>query len=243
MSTYPTSPRSDFIEWCAAQAPEWNEDPDAIGLTKTQASEFVATADKAQTALVELEQARQAALVAADKARAVVALLRRQAGEAVRSIRSYAELSPDAPKIYATARIAPPAGPTPMPPPGRPTRMNATLEAATGALTLTWKSRHPSGVGGTTYLVRRRLPGETAFTLLGTVGKKTFVDDALPAGVAGVEYTVQGQRGSRVGALSAILSVSLGKPDGKVVKHPRQRGTAEGAALMAGGRMTAPVLV
>lgn len=213
MSTYPTSPRSDFIEWCAAQAPEWNEDPDAIGLTKTQAGEFVATTDKAQTALVELEQARQAALVAADKARAVVALLRRQAGEAVRSIRSYAERTIDPPKIYAAARIAPPAGPTPLPPPGRPTRLNATLEAATGALTLTWKATHPAGVGGTTYVIRRRLPGEAAFTLLGTAGKKRFIDETLPAGIENVQYSVQSQRGEKTSKPSATLLVNIGKSE------------------------------
>ncbi|HPF41818.1 MAG TPA: hypothetical protein P5081_17920 [Phycisphaerae bacterium] len=137
--------------------------------------------------------------------------LRTEAGDAVRSIRAFAELQPAPAKVYAMSRVAPPADPTPLPPPGRPTRLNATIDPPTGAMTLTWKAKHPAGVGGTTYVIRRKLPGESVFTLLGVVGKKRFIDETLPAGIESVQYSVQSQRGEKTSAPSATLLVNIGK--------------------------------
>ncbi|MCB9855533.1 MAG: hypothetical protein H6818_07570 [Phycisphaerales bacterium] len=220
MSAYPTSPRSDFLEWCESHQSGFVDAYGEIGLTKEQALAFAATTEKAHTLLIDQAEALQRYEVATREVEAIMRLLRTQAGDACRSIRAFAELQAAPAKVYATARVAPPATPSPMSPPGRPTRLSATLTAATGALTLTWKAAHPAGVGGTTYVIRRKLPGESAFTLLGTAGKKQFVDETLPAGIENVQYSVQSQRGQKTSALSATLLVNIGKsaagPDARV---------------------------
>jgi|GEM_PF-2745679 len=88
------------------------------------------------------------------------------------------------------------------------------------------------GTAGTSYLVRRRLPGERAFTLLGVTGQKRFVDETIPAGMRQVEYTVQGQRGKRTGALSQIFFVSIGQGDAAGEK-------VEGASANTNGQLGA----
>lgn len=232
MSTYPVTPRSDFIEWCNAQAPVFVTEEAAIGLNKDQTQEFAEAADKARTLVVEQERAQQAALVATRKAAAGLRRLREAAGSTVRSIRAYAETTamPDA--VYSAARISPPAAPTPTPPPEPPTRLSATLDATSGALTLRWKARQGPGIRGTTYLIRRRLPGETGFTFVGSAGKKSFVDESLPRGTPGVEYTVQAQRGQRIGMPSAVLVVNIGVETSKFqkVKTSKWEGVLVGAA-------------
>lgn len=211
MSAYPTTPRTDFLEWCESHQAAFVASYDEIGLTEDQSLAFAETTEKAHTLLIDQAEALQRYEVATREVEQIMRLLRGQAGDAVRSIRSFAELQPAPAKVYATARVAPPATPTPMSPPGRPTQLNATLTAATGALTLTWKATHPAGVGGTTYVIRRKLPGEAAFTLLGTAGKKRFIDETLPAGIENVQYSVQSQRGEKTSAPSATLLVNIGK--------------------------------
>ncbi|HPF41688.1 MAG TPA: hypothetical protein PK093_23875 [Phycisphaerae bacterium] len=213
MSTYPTYPRSAFVEWCASHAGVFQAQEGEIGLSKAQAVAFGSTTEKAEALLIEQAQAWERYLVASRRARDGVARLRREAGDCVRSIRAFAETTGDAHKIYASARIAPPKSPSPAAPPERPRRLAATLNATSGALTLTWTARDPNRRGGVTYLVRRRLPGEPTFTLLGATGGKTFVDDAPPAGLSSVEYSVQAQRGARSSAVSEILVVHFGKAE------------------------------
>jgi hypothetical protein len=188
----------------------FNADPEAIGLSPGQAADFASLAVDAAAALLAQDKAQQAALVATQKVRQAFAALQAGAGDAVRSIRAYAELTTSPNSVYATAQIAPPADATPTPPPAQPRRLRVTLEAATGALELSWKARSPRRTGGTAYIIRRRLPGETAFGFLGVTGVKTFVDETVPAGVEQVQYTVQGQRGAKAGAVSEVLTVAMG---------------------------------
>ncbi len=211
MSTYPVSPRSDFLEWCQSHAPVFEKNADAIGMTLEQAMKFGSLTGEAAKAILEQEAAQQAARVATRRARDAVAALQAGAGDAVRTIRATAELNSYPNKVYNTAQIAPPADPSPTPPPDKPRRLDVTLVAATGALTLTWKASNPRGTSGTAYVIRRRLPGETAFSYLGVTGEKRFVDETVPTGVERVEYTVQGQRGRRAGPMSEILLVMVGQ--------------------------------
>lgn len=213
MSTYPVSPRADFVEWCQAHAPVFAADPDAIGMTAGQAAKFKSVTDAAAKAILAQQEAQQAAAVATQRVRAALADLQAGAGDAVRSIRACAELNSNPNKIYSTAQIPPPADPSPTPAPDQPRRLAVTLVAATGALTLTWKAANPRGTSGTAYVIRRRLPGETAFRFLGVTGEKRFTDETVPAGTERVEYTIQGQRGKRTGPLSEILVVVIGKAE------------------------------
>ncbi len=215
MATYPTTPRHDFLQWCQTHAPVFAAHAAALGLTPAQLQAFQAAVAEADDRLLDHARAVQAARLARQQALAAFATLRGAAGGVVRTIRARAETSADPLALYALAQIPPPGRPTPLPPPAQPQRLTTVLEAATGALTLRWKAAQPSGAAGTTYLIRRRLPGETGFSFVGASGKKRFVDRTVPAGAARVQYTVQGQRADLAGPVSPIFTVHFGRtPDG-----------------------------
>jgi hypothetical protein len=130
-----------------------------------------------------------------------------------------------------------------VPPPAQPGGLAATLDAATGHISLRWKASNPANARGTTYIIRRKLPGETQFAFIGVAGKKRFVDETLMLGAGvrdpvtqlasraggilapgnlapgmlapAVQYTVQGQRANLSGPVSPIFTVNFGKLPGK----------------------------
>jgi hypothetical protein len=232
MSTYPTGPRAPFLEWCDVQTPVFVASAASIGLTASQAAGFAAATAEAHAAILAQGIAQEVARAATQRARAAVRDLRQRAGDAVRSVRAYAETTPAPLAVYNTAQIPPPAAHTPAPPPAQPKRLSAELDASRGALTIRWKARHPSGATGTTYLVRRRLPGEAAFTFVGVTGKKRFIDDTLPAGVAQAQYTVQAQRADRGGRVSEILQVRMGSAVSTATRPARGDGVNEAVAFV-----------
>ena len=238
MSTYPTTPRVEFVDWCDVHTQVFTKNAATLGLSAAQVAGFDEATAKARSALLEQEQARQALMVATQRARDYVQTLREQAGSTVRTIRAHAETTDDPSALYALAQIAPPAAQSPAPPPTQPKQLNATLIATTGALTLRWKARQPAGTTGTTYLIRRKLPGEAAFSFVGVAGKKTFVDDTLPSALTHVQYTVQAQRGARSGPVSAILEVNFGRCDNGYVKSELRRANGQRVALTPGGPVT-----
>ena len=211
MSTYPTSPRADFLQWCQSHQQVFVDNAAAIGLSTEQAAAFATETTAAVSADLAQASAKDAAKVATQTVNDAVGSLRTSAGNVVRSIRAYAELQSDPNTVYNTAQIPPPAAPTPAPPPAQPTDLVVTLEPASGDLTLRWKAANPAGTSGTAYIVRRRLPGESDFAFLGVTGTKKFIDTTLVAGPDSVQYTVQGQRGDTTGPVSQIFVVTFGQ--------------------------------
>lgn len=218
MGTFPTSPRAAFLEWCGGHTDLWVARAAQIGLTPAQAAAFAAAADALQEAVRAQSEAQQAALAKTAAAEVALRTLRQQAGEAVRTIRAFAEAQtgagpgqPTPQEIYNAAQIAAPAPLSPAPPPAEPRRLTIALDATTGFVTLRWKASNPPGASGTSYIVRRRLPGDAGFVFLGVSGVKRFVDDTLPAGTPSVQYCVQGQRAAARGPLSMILQVNFGR--------------------------------
>lgn len=211
MSTFPASPRSAFVEWCQAHETVFVGHAGEIGLSPEQAAAFGDATEAAAAAMIAQEAAKQAALVATREWVSALRTLRSSAGDAVRTIRAFSENSGTPLAIYNTAQISPPAQPSPAPPPAQPTGLSVALDPPTGTLTLRWKASNPAGTSGTSYLIKRRLPGGSAFGFLGVSGKKVFVDDTLPAGPEGVQYTVQGQRADVRGPVSEILTVKFGR--------------------------------
>jgi len=140
--------------------------------------------------------------------------LRGDAGDVVRSIRAFAEQQANPNAVYNLAQIPPASEPTTAPPPAQPTDLTVTLEAASGDLMLSWKASNPTGTSGTSYIIRRKLPGENAFSFIGVSGKKKFVDTTLIAGPDSVQYTVQGQRADSTGPLSQVFIVTFGQLPG-----------------------------
>ncbi len=214
MGAYPTSPRAAFLEWCQAHTSVFSANAAQIGLTPAQATAFSAATTAAAAALLAQEQARQAALVATQAAADAFGTLRSSAGDAVRLIRAFAESQTKPSVVYNLAQIPPPASPSPAPPPAQPTDLTVTLDASGGNLTLRWKAANPTGTSGTSYIIRRKLPEESAFSFIGLSGRKEFVDNTLIAGPDSVQYTVQGQRADSSGPLSAIFTVNFGQAPG-----------------------------
>jgi hypothetical protein len=214
MSTYPDSPRAAFIMWCQAHTDVFANNAAAIGLTPVQAVAFADATTAAADLTLAQEQARQAAKVATQATVDAVDALRNNAGDTVRLIRAFAETQADPAAVYQLAQIPPPASPSPAPPPAQPSDLTVTLSPSSGDLTLGWKAANPVGTSGTTYIIRRKLPGESVFTFLGVSGKKTFVDNTLVAGPDSVQYTVQGQRADSSGPLSPIFIVNFGQAPG-----------------------------
>jgi hypothetical protein len=211
MATYPVRPRSALLEWSRVHDPIFHRHWNQIGLGKTQVVIFRAAMASAAAATLAQERLQQAALVATGQVEQSFAALAVAAGDAIRSIRAFAGTSGDPAGVYSLARIPPLAAPSPIPPPGRPGGLTVRLNAASGSLTLRWKATNPANARRTTYIIRRKLPGETEFAFIGVAGKKCFVDETLPAGRESVQYTVQGQRANLSGPVSPIFNVNFGK--------------------------------
>lgn len=120
MGIYPTSPRSEFLEWCQGHAPVFTDNAAAIGLTVKQAAAFAAATTGAADTTIKQEQAQQASRVATQEVNEAFSDLRSEASEMVRTIRTFAENSDNPSAVYNTAQIPPRAKPTPVPPPAEP---------------------------------------------------------------------------------------------------------------------------
>ncbi len=213
----PQSPRSLFLAFCQSHSLTWAQVAEQIGLTEPAAAAYAEQVNAAVGAVQAAESARNAAKAATAFASAQVALLRAATSSTVTQIRVFAEDSADPAAIYQLAEIPAPAKPSPVPAPGQPTNMGVSIDPTTGDLTLTWKCVNPPGANGTSYIVRRKLPGEAAFTFLGTTGPRRYTDTTLFAGPDSVQYTVQAQRSGLSGPVSAILTVNFGRLPGGAV--------------------------
>ncbi len=210
-TTYPTAPRSAFLEWCQVHAPVFTSAVAEIGLTAEEALAFAEATTLGETRLLGQVAAKEVSKVATQQVVSAFDELSGTAGNVVRTIRAYAESSENPDAVYAIAQIPPPGEPSPQPPPAQPTELTVLLDPTEGTVTLRWKAKNPVGTSGTAYLVRRRLPGESDFAFIGVSGKKNFVDATLVAGPDSVQYTVQGQRADLSGPVSPIFTVNFGK--------------------------------
>lgn len=211
-NSYPTSPRADFLLWCQAHTGIFTSNALSIGLTAEQATAFAtATANAASFQLLQ-EEAKQAQKNATMQAVDAFEGLRESAGDTVRLIRTFADLQEDPEAVYALAQVPPPQPKSPQAPPAKPIGLVGILDTSTGALRITWKASNPDGSSGTSYIIKRKLPGETGFTYIATAGQKSYSDGTIPAGVENVQYTIQGQRADSTGPVSEVFTVSFGRP-------------------------------
>lgn len=214
MPTYPSSPRSAFLEWCQVHEPEWSANAAAIGLTPAAVTAWGLRITAASDADLAQATAKQDLKTATEVVGTAYGTLREDTAELVAAIRAFAENSADPSAVYALAKISPTATPTPVPPPAKPVDLTVELEPGTGLLTIKWKASNPPGAGGTAYIVRRRLPDEVAFSFVGVTGNKRFTDSSLIAGPDWVQYQVQGQRSDQAGPPSDTLVVNFGQAPG-----------------------------
>lgn len=225
MSVLPTTDIEQII-FGEQHWPIWNAAPAAVGLTPQTVASIKTAVAAARASYDSAQAARQASKAATTGVKNNVASMHTLLSDAIQAIRLYAETTNN-PAIYQTAQIPAPQPPTPPMAPTQPIEMHAGLES-NGALTLSWKaSTETRGPGGTTldpstvgvvYTIKRKLGGQTGFTMIGvaqpsragTRGLTSFTDGTLPAGSNGVEYIVQGQRGELVGPASNVFTVTMG---------------------------------
>lgn len=213
MPTYPTSPRSAFLTWCDAHTEVFADNAAAIGLSPGAAAAFAAALDAANLAVTAQAEAKDKAKSATSDLSLKMDTLSSLTGDIVRTIRAYAE-STNNPGVYLLAEIPAPADPTQVPPPAPCTNLSATLDGATGNITIKWKATQPEGATGTSYIITRRAAGQANFSFLGVTGKKSFVDTTFTAGPDSVQYQVQGTRSDSTGPMSEILVVTFGRTGG-----------------------------
>ncbi len=211
MGTYPTAPRSAFLEWARTHADVFVSNASQIGLTAAQAQAFKADAAAAEAAANEQAQAAQSAKIATQIANDKVSQLRTRARATVGLIKGFAT-STNNMNVYSIAEIPAPVDPSSVPPPAQPTDMKVMLEPTSGALTITWKAANPVGSQGTSYIIKRRTSPTAQFEFIGVTGSKKFVDSTFAAGPDMVQYTVQGQRSDSAGPVSNIVVVNFGVP-------------------------------
>lgn len=164
MSSIPTSPRPAVLAWCQSRYQNFLNRAEDIGLTIDQANTFKADTLVCATAFAARDAAKAAFEATVENSREKYSAMRRSMGGCVRSVRVFADINND-PNVYVLAQVPPPQDPSAVPPPGQPMDLNVELLSPTGAVQLRWKSNNPPGSQGTSYIVRRKMPGEAVFRL------------------------------------------------------------------------------
>ncbi len=219
----------DQLDFFDQHAPVWAANAAALGLTPAQTAAFTTAAAAARTQYTAQLAALEAARIATVTMQAQVHTARAQAADLIRTIKAFAENSAKPAAVYNLAQIPQPQQGSPLPPPGQPTGITATL-LTDGAIRLGWKAHNPAGSTGTLYNIRRKVEGETAFTFVGVVGTRTFTDATLPPGPASVQYVIYGQRGTTVGQPSSPFTVLFGSSAGGLTIESQFEGPTRLAA-------------
>jgi hypothetical protein len=193
-----------FENW----VPVWSANAVAIGTTTATVTALDLKVKAARNGYTAQQAAKMAAKTATNVFHDAVDLMRDAGADIIRQIRTQAEVTNN-PNVYNLAQVPPPAPPTPAPLPGQPTNFSVGLTGSGGIL-LTWKSANSSPSSGAYFTVRRRLAGESTFTVAGGTGSKSFVDDTVPFGTNMVTYLVQGFKGQAAGPESEQLTVQFG---------------------------------
>ena len=208
----------DNIEFCEVHAPVWAANVAGLGITQAQSAALTAATDEARIAYDNAQKARDASKAATTEMKSEASQMRTVAASLLRSIKTYAEQQADPNAVYALAQIPPPSQPAPLPLPGKPNNIVVTL-LATGAVQLTWDSENAAASSGVFFNVFRKLPGQTNFMPIGGTSGSTsvsrrmmFVDGTVPTSAAanGVQYVMQGQRGTSQGLMSDAITVQFG---------------------------------
>lgn len=212
MGTIPSDDRQ-MITFVAAHKDTWVAQQAQIGVTTAQNTALGTALLAAQKALDTAEQAREASKGATTTFKNSSRSLRDICSDMVRSIQTYAKNNNN-PAVYGVADIpAPQPRSANAPPPGQPGDIRASVNSD-GSLTLTWKSNNPAGVSNVVYKVQRAFNGSTNYTLLDTVGERTFTDATIPFGTTSVSYIITGKRGTQTGPMSNAFTAQFGSVNG-----------------------------
>ncbi|MFO0082144.1 MAG: hypothetical protein ACK55O_05955, partial [Phycisphaerales bacterium] len=206
MSVIPKK-NEDLLTFLNDRVEGWADNAVALSLDAASLQAWTAAVTAANADFSAASKARQAAKAAVLTQNASLRTVRRLTANLIREIRIAADRNANPDSIYSLAQLPPPAQPSPRPVPNQPTDLRATIDPTEGVLTLRWKAKDNAG---TIYRVERATisaSGELSdFGEIGLVGEKSFADETLPVGVAGVVYVVKGVRSRRVGPASSTLT-------------------------------------
>jgi len=197
----------DLLDFMDSHGPAWNTNAAALGLTVAQGNLVKNGAGIARSKYNAQLAAQQAAKVATNDAHDTTAQARTAFADALKTIKAFALTQADPNTVYNLAQIPPPAASSPVPPPGVPTNIQASL-GTDGSVVLKWKAVNPAA--GTVWTIKRKLEAEQSFTFAGASGVRTFTDATIPAGNTRVQYMIFGQRGQAVGNPCAAFTVQFG---------------------------------
>ena len=209
----------DKVEFYETHLALFTENAAAIGLSAEETSELAAKAAAAREALRAQAEAQIAARAATITAHLAVEELGKLGASMILKIRATAESTHDL-GVYSLAGIPLAAEGSPIPAPGRPSRLTTTL-GGDGSLLLKWKCDNPRGSVGTMYQISRQIGGsgeastrsgeasDGEFVPLAVVGKKQFRDETIPAGATAITYRIQAIRSTKQGD-AAEFNVNFG---------------------------------
>lgn len=191
----------------------WDTNKAALGLSEPDITALTDAIEAATAALDAADGARIASKGATTTFKTSSRSLRTLVSDAVRTIQFTAK-STENPSLYGLADIPEPQprsahGPTP----GKPGDIRAFVNA-NGSITLTWKSNNPAGCANVIFQIKRSLDGSENFTLVDTVGERTFNDATIPVGATSVSYIITGKRGGMTGPMSDAFTARFGSVGG-----------------------------
>ncbi len=206
----PIVPTNDVaaLEFYESHGPIFQSNAAALGIPGPLAAAVKADAITTRGLYQAAIDARNASKAATLAWQTGLANLRTEGSAAIAAIKAFADNAGDPNAVYALAQIPAPTPPAPLPAPGQPSDFTVNILSG-GTLQLKWKmpGRQP---GNTFYQVKRQLPGESFYTIIGGSGDKTFIDETLPAGSDSVKYIVTAIRGSVSGLGSLPVDVQFG---------------------------------
>lgn len=196
--------RSAALDWTTDRIAKWTANAAQIGVdpaSVTAVAAAVASATNlrsaAGTARANSKSATKAYHDSADEALDLVRDL-------ILEVKAYAA-STDDPQVYVLADLSPKDPPSETPAPEAPSDVVYTL-LFDGALELRWKGKGPQG---TFYIVKRKLAGQSAFSIIATTTDKSFTDNNIPAGTDSVLYQILAQQTDKV-TQGPIVTAQLG---------------------------------
>lgn len=192
--------RTDALEWTLSHIGRWEAVAGEIGLDEARVQSMRQAAQAAYDAMIEAEAARAKAKALTETWHRLADSMKADVSAAIATIKATAAAEGRTPggggqpaekAVYAKALLSFGDKPGPAPAPREPSLPTTNLDN-TGAVVLSWRGK---GRAGTRYAVRRTLPGEATWTVVGDTHEKTFTDRTVPMGTPEIVYQIVARYG------------------------------------------------
>ena len=211
--------RIESVQFFQIRLDRWAEHAEEIGTSGQSVAALAAATAEARAAFAAQRAAMDAARSATLRFNLAVAEMRRLGAGVIKQVGAKAASAGDS--VYPLASLPVPSGPSKLAAPGQPTRFTASLQQV-GILTLRWRCKHPRGVQGVLYRVSRQTSETQKYVVIGQTGKRVFVDETVPHGVAWVMYQVVAVRSTGAGTAGEYI-VHLGTGAKRPLTPPQYR--------------------